>query len=789
MTVHRTLINLLIYLCYLSTFSNSYVLLYHTENLPSVQYYDCIYYKQPQYDHNNQGVKYCRQLNESKPLQRDFNEFCHNGGQLWSFEKLSRLNVSVLNVLQWSSSVEQTDRYSKYLFNKSSNMKDDYICNCTTSSTFGKFCEYEFYGDITSFSDAIAKQFKPLGNFFISSSTIRVGSQLHDNRPCYITWTCDSGLMCLDWRHICKQQCMDGLDEDYCETLEFNECKNDEYRCENGMCIPDEYWLDGDFDCMDWTDESDTIIESGIGCFNSPSFICDEHFCPYNQWSCGDGQCVADSTDRHTGVRFARLVFYQNMRDINYMCEAVIRDSKSWWTIDKGYCLPYSIAYQTSGLDSTASWNKCTFAMKCALSNGLDQDCTCKNAVACRSVGIDSCEYLYLFYPGLGSLLAPYINMIYERDRDWTNKIPDRVLYNGRVKCIGYQMTTIGGWWWSTDETFLFYSYRLSEYRMCDMVYGIVHNRSHTAPHYDENCWNNSKTFNNNPYQVLFLCYSRLQSINNSCPEIQRHRFQCSSSELTCLLVGALGTWGNDCSNGRDEFDSQTDSVVSKTIGCWKKTEAGCAFARKYIKTSSENNTNKISSVNNSILNYDSPTIISFRSYCNSFFDTQSAFDESTELCEKWICLSDQYQCLSGQCISQSWVCDGEWDCSDGSDEQRLFIMNHLSEHNSKLINLTKLKEQCQQQYRLDNTPFFDICNISFEYPCFRTGIDDPLNIKLNHPCINLTQIGDGKTDCLTALDERNRLQCTSHGMLGFHFQFNDSFCIRYTDMCNDHNP
>jgi hypothetical protein len=83
---------------------------------------------------------------------------------------------------------------------------------------------------------------------------------------------------------------MNGLDEDYCETLEFNECENDEYRCANGMCIPDEYWLDGDLDCMDWTDEINTLIHSGASCFSRPSFVCDEHLCPYDQWSCGDGR-------------------------------------------------------------------------------------------------------------------------------------------------------------------------------------------------------------------------------------------------------------------------------------------------------------------------------------------------------------------------------------------------------------------------------------------------------------------------------------------------------------------
>ena len=131
----------------------------------------------------------------------------------------------------------------------------------------------------------------------------------------------------------------------------------------------------------------------------------------------------------------------------------------------------------------------------------------------------------------------------------------------------------------------------------------------------------------------------------------------------------------------------------------------------------------------------------------------------------------------------------GEWDCSDGSDEQRLFIMNHLSAHNGKLMNITELKQQCNQQYRSDNTPFSDICNASSEYPCFRTDTDAPLNITRNRPCISLLQVGDGKTDCLSGLDERNRLQCPSLGMLGFHFQFNDSHCVGYNKLCTASYP
>ncbi len=211
MTLYHTLIHLLHLICYFSTFSNSYVLLYHTENSLSVQYYDCIYYTRSEIKNNIQGVKYCRQLNESQPLYRDFNQSCYNGGVLWSFKELSLLNISVSDVLQWSSSMEQLDSYSKYLSNNSLDIGDKNICNCTNPFSFGKFCEYEFYDDSNSFDDAIIKQFEPLiRSINMTTDPINIGSQLHGNRPCYITLVCNSGLMCLDWRHICDGK-MTGL--------------------------------------------------------------------------------------------------------------------------------------------------------------------------------------------------------------------------------------------------------------------------------------------------------------------------------------------------------------------------------------------------------------------------------------------------------------------------------------------------------------------------------------------------------------------------------------------------
>ena len=66
---------------------------------------------------------------------------------------------------------------------------------------------------------------------------------------CYETLQCDYGMLCRDWRDICngQQNCIDGLDEENCDLLEFNECESNEYRCVDGMCIAEEYWIDGEF--------------------------------------------------------------------------------------------------------------------------------------------------------------------------------------------------------------------------------------------------------------------------------------------------------------------------------------------------------------------------------------------------------------------------------------------------------------------------------------------------------------------------------------------------------------
>ncbi|UJR17797.1 hypothetical protein I4U23_004696 [Adineta vaga] len=161
--------------------------------------------------------------------------------------------------------------------------------------------------------------------------------------------------------------------------------------------------------------------------------------------------------------------------------------------------------------------------------------------------------------------------------------------------------------------------------------------------------------------------------------------------------------------------------------------------------------------------------------------------DENITMCQSaWICRQEQWQCFTGQCIDIDWVLDGEWDCSDASDEENMFPI-HLNIFHDDYLQRESFGFKEKFRTRYTRQPFGNICNLTIEYPCLPINISEYSNNV--RPCIELKSIGNGHIDCIGGYDERNVIEhCVRSGTaLGYDFKcVSSNTCIPYANICKD---
>ncbi|CAF3018272.1 unnamed protein product [Rotaria socialis] len=727
------------------------IYLFSTEDSSFADFYDCL---------NLRNVFYCRRPIEPIALKRDQSPWeCHNNGTRYSFTDLKNMNISISTILhKWLSSIEKVDEYARYL-RTGSIENNAYLCACYKQESFGKHCEY----------------FLPYGSTFektvdwklLTETKYPWQVQIHGQIICYSTLLCNHSLLCLDWRDICDgtQQCMLGYDEENCDILEFNECEVDEYRCTNGMCIPGDYFVDGDYDCMDWSDEKPIFDDKNcVG--TEVSVNCDDRMCPPNLWSCGDGQCITDRLAFQSAAQDKAECL--SRRDQFYLCET--NYGIQLWTMPNGRCSLGTDAFDDPTFNNGSL--ECIYLIKCSFSGGAEKKCPCKN-MGCSKLLEEKCPSGLIQYP-LGAIISPFVFHFYNFTHTRNEKIWDSIVLNGTIKCRNYFVTR---------EITLSYSSKLHsrifENIFCNHTSDIL---AFTSD-YDKFCYNKSQTFNNHSYNFIDVCSTSRECISayrirdgtydcmdrqdeeilnlNTCSKNQHHRFRCSNEEPTCLTVTALGDQHSHCKNQYDELWMGSSRLLSK-MNCNIQQKEHCRDIRQYIEQSWSSN-------RDSMLLLSSPRI-QFRAYCDTFWNFGSKLDENATLCQRWwICPKDQWRCRTGQCINITWLLDGEWDCPDASDEQAVFL--NISSHNFQVMNCTDIEKKFKTKYSMQ--PFSTICNTTVEFPCFRNDVLYPLsNITYIRPCIPLENIGNGHPDCLGGIDERNRLE-QSNGItvLGYNFK------------------
>jgi hypothetical protein len=266
--------------------------------------------------------------------------------------------------------------------------------------------------------------------------------------------------------------------------------------------------------------------------------------------------------------------------------------------------------------------------------------------------------------------------------------LPDYIIINGQLRCAGFHLT-VNGYKPPIDSAFdmssISFSYAV-EWIICNLAESsiagpeFIRNYSVFAPHFDTSCWYKwFPLFNlSRIAEIVDLCTHFCLSlhrihdgvsdcinstldettITRSVKHSKNHCLNCitQKKQAICVPTGKINYGESICEQGEDIYVSETN-VAIKDLKCTNYDASECHIIRDHISQSllsRENVTVITSSVHTSM-------VYPFRQYCDTYFDTETGVDESVDHCmNKWICATNEYRCLNGQCIPFDWLCDGK---------------------------------------------------------------------------------------------------------------------------------
>ncbi|XP_017101908.2 very low-density lipoprotein receptor isoform X4 [Drosophila bipectinata] len=142
---------------------------------------------------------------------------------------------------------------------------------------------------------------------------------------------------------------------------------------------------------------------------------------------------------------------------------------------------------------------------------------------------------------------------------------------------------------------------------------------------------------------------------------------------------------------------------------------------------------------------------IPIRFVCDGDADCKDHSDEQINECKflEATCSTDQFRCTNGNCIPNKWRCDQERDCADGSDESKDLCMDACPNNEFKCESV----DQCiPRNWLCDGSP--DCRDKSDEAHCNQTCRSDEFTCG-NGRCIQKRWVCDHDDDCGDGTDEK----------------------------------
>ncbi|KAM9168439.1 very low-density lipoprotein receptor-like [Mergus octosetaceus] len=163
---------------------------------------------------------------------------------------------------------------------------------------------------------------------------------------------------------------------------------------------------------------------------------------------------------------------------------------------------------------------------------------------------------------------------------------------------------------------------------------------------------------------------------------------------------------------------------------------------------------------------------------CDGDEDCSDGSDESA--CVKKMCAESDFVCNSGQCVPNRWQCDGDPDCEDGSDESAELC--HMRTCRVNEISCGPQSTQCiPVSWKCDGEK--DCDSGEDEENCGNVTCSAAEFTCSSGQCISKSFVCNGQDDCSDGSDE---LECAPPTCGVHEFQCRSSTCIPISWVCDD---